>query len=83
MPDVQVRGTARRPIRATNRLTATESVTAVHARVLAAEGLEAGLPTGARNKHMQFLPTLGWILLALWVVETVVFLLSYRLNKSS
>ncbi len=32
---------------------------------------------------MQFLPTLGWILLALWVVETVVFLLSYRLNKSS
>lgn len=32
---------------------------------------------------MEFLPTLVWILLALWVVETVVFLLSYRLNKSS
>lgn len=32
---------------------------------------------------MPYLPTLGWILLALWIVETIVFLLSYRQSRSS
>lgn len=32
---------------------------------------------------MELLPTLGWILLALWALETIVFLLSYKQSKSS
>ena len=32
---------------------------------------------------MELLPTLGWILLAFWAIETIVFLLSYRLNKGA
>lgn len=32
---------------------------------------------------MNILPTLGWILLAFWILETLLFLLSYRHDRST
>lgn len=32
---------------------------------------------------MTFLSTIGWVLLGLWIVEVVLFLLTYRQSRSS
>lgn len=45
--------------------------------------MSRGLPATRHSFRMTLIYTLGGILLALWVVQTVLFLLSYRQSRSS